>query len=84
MNKTKPVHEIRLGAIKAALWENEVGDSTKYNVTFSKNYKDGEQWKSTQSFGREDLLLLAKIADRAHSWIFEHPPGKSDGRSSAP
>ena len=24
------------------------------------------------SFGREDLPLLAKVCDRAHSWIFEH------------
>ena len=26
--------------------------------------------KSTQSFGRNDLLLLAKVADQAHSRIF--------------
>ena len=29
------------------------------------------QWKTTQSFGRNDLLVLAKVADRAHSRIFE-------------
>ena len=33
--------------------------------------KDGDQWKSTQSFSRNDLLLLAKVADQAHSRIFE-------------
>ena len=27
--------------------------------------------KSTQSFGRNDLLLLAKVADQAHSRIFQ-------------
>lgn len=31
----------------------------------------GRQWKTTQSFGRNDLLVLAKVADRAHSCIFE-------------
>ena len=29
------------------------------------------QWKTTQSFGSGDLLVLAKVADRAHSRIFE-------------
>ena len=33
--------------------------------------KDGEQWKTTQSFGNNDLLMLAKVADQAHSRIFE-------------
>ena len=27
--------------------------------------------RATQSFGRNDLLLLAKVADLAHSRIFE-------------
>lgn len=71
MNKQKPAHEIRLGAVKAAIWENKVNDVTRYNVTLSRIYKDGNQWKSTESFGREDLLIVAKVADRAHSWIYE-------------
>ena len=33
--------------------------------------KDGDEWKNTQSFSRNDLLLLAKVADQAHSRIFE-------------
>jgi hypothetical protein len=68
--KTKPVHEVRLGAIKAALWRNETENGVRFNVTFSRLYKDGDQWQSTDSFGRDDLLQLAKVADQAHSWIF--------------
>ena len=37
--------------------------------TFSRLYKDGDNWQSTESFGRDDLLLLAKVADQTHSWI---------------
>ena len=76
MKNTKPVHEVRLGSIKAAIWENKVGDATKYNVSLCRIYKDGEQWRTAESFDRDDLLLVAKVADQAHSWIFEHPPGK--------
>ena len=31
--------------------------------------KKGE-WKQSASFGKDDLLLLAKIADFAHTWIY--------------
>ena len=67
--KRKPSHEVRLGSIKAAVWRNETESGVRYNVTVSRIYKDGEEWKSTDSFGRDDLLLLAKVADHAHTWI---------------
>jgi hypothetical protein len=68
-NKTRPIHEVRLGFIKAAVWRNDTEAGVRYNVTFSRLYKDGDNWKSTDSFGRDDLLLLGKVADHAHSWI---------------
>ena len=66
---TKPTHEVRLGLIKAAVWRNETEVGVRYNATFSRLYRDGDQWKSTESFGRDDLLTLAKVADNTHSWI---------------
>jgi hypothetical protein len=70
--KDKPIHEVRIGAIKAAVWRNEVTGGVRYNVTLSRLYKDkdDDQWKSTDSFGRDDLLVLAKVADSAHTWIY--------------
>jgi hypothetical protein len=77
MNPTKPVHKVRLGTIESAVWENKLSEGKPYyKVTFCRNYKDGDEWKTTESFGRDDLLVLAKVADQTHSWIFEHPPGK--------
>jgi len=69
--KQKPAHEIRLGRIKATIWENETENGTRHNVTISRLYKDGDQWKQTTSFGREDLPLVAKVADLAHTWTYE-------------
>lgn len=31
--------------------------------------RDDCQRKSTDSFGRDDLLVLAKVADGTHTWI---------------
>ena len=72
MNITKPIHEIRLGRVKAAVWANETGTGTRYNVTLSRIYKDGEQWRASDSFGRDELLVVAKAADLAHTWIHEN------------
>ncbi len=67
----KPTHEIRLGAIKATIWRNETANGPRHNVTLVRLYKDGEEWRSSESFGRDDLLTLAKMADLAHTWIHE-------------
>ena len=78
-NSKKPVHEIRMGRIRAAVWENETKNGNVHNVTISRLYKDdNDKWSDSNSFGREDLPLLAKVTDKAHSWIFEQP-GASEG-----
>ena len=69
--KNRPVHEIRFGRIRAAIWQNETENGLRHNVTISRLYKDGEEWKDSTSFGRDDLPLVAKVCDQAHSWIFE-------------
>ena len=56
--RKKPAHEVRLGLIKAAIWENTVGDTLRYNVTFARIYKTETEWKTSDAFGREDLLVL--------------------------
>jgi aryl-phospho-beta-D-glucosidase BglC (GH1 family) len=81
--KQKPIHEVRLGHIKAAVWKNEVENGVRYNATFSRIYKDGDNWKSTDSFGRDDLLVLAKVADNAHSWIHQQSPGENGANRAA-
>ena len=71
--KNAPAHEIRLGAIKATIWENETPTGKRHNVTIARLYKDDDEWKRTESFGRDDLPRVAKVVDLAHSWIFEQP-----------
>ncbi len=67
----EPVHRVRMGRIRAAVWENGTQNGPRYNVTFTRLYKAGAQWRDSGSFGRDDLPLLAKVADQAHTWIFQ-------------
>ncbi|TWU34920.1 hypothetical protein [Novipirellula artificiosorum] len=73
--KVRPVHEVRFGRVKAAIWANDTENGTRHNVTISRIYKDGEEWKDSTSFGRDDLPLVAKVVDKAHDWIFEESSG---------
>lgn len=85
MANRKPVQEIRVGLVRAAIWENDTQNGTRHNVTFSRLYRDSDgNWKDSSSFGRDDLPLLHKVSDRAHSWIYDHgqkttaTPGEPD------
>ena len=43
-----------------------------YHVTFSRSYLDEEKrFHDANSFGRDDLPLVAKLADEAHTFIFK-------------
>ena len=70
MSETKPADEIRIGRVKATIWMNATGNGqARYSVVFSRLYREDDHWKSTHGFGRNDLLLLAKVADIAHTRI---------------
>jgi hypothetical protein len=77
-NSTKPVHEIRMGRIKAAIWRNLTENGSMHNVTLSRLYHTDDGWATTTSFGREDLPLVRKVADLAHTWIYEQAAKKDD------
>ena len=72
MTANKPVHEIRLGRVRVAVWENQSVAGPFHSVTLSRLYKDeAGKWADSASFDRDDLPLLAKLADQAHTWIYE-------------
>ena len=75
-----PVKTFRFGRIKAAVWENETEKQTYYNVTFARTYTDAAGHpQDTDSFSCDDLPLVAKLADQAHTFIFERlADSKSD------
>ena len=70
----EPVAEVRIGTIKAAIWQNprkEVENGVRYNTTFQRLYRGEKGWQSTDSFGYHDLLVLAKVASEAHTRVHE-------------
>jgi hypothetical protein len=73
----RPVHEVRLGRVKAVVWANDGEHGVRYSVSVARVYKDKQdRWQTTESFGRDDLLVLAKVCDLAHTWISEATKGQ--------
>lgn len=85
MANQKPVHEIRLGKVKAAIWRNETDAGPRYSVTIVRLYKNDQEdrWESSSSFGRDELPLVSKVADQVHSWIFQQAERSDDSQSNA-
>jgi hypothetical protein len=82
--KQRPVHEIRLRRIKASIWANETEEGDVwFNVAIARLYKEGDQWRDTSTFSRDDLPLVAKAADMAFLWIWgQDAPADSDEAAS--
>lgn len=69
-NSNQPVFTYRLGNISATIWPNQVNDKTYYSTEIVRNYKDKDgNWKASSSFSHDELLNVAKIAERAEEYI---------------
>jgi hypothetical protein len=70
--KNKPVHEIRLGRIRAAIWANQTeADKVRFGITVSRLYRDGDRWHDSQTYYHDDLLVVSKIVHMAYVWIWD-------------
>ena len=76
-DKAKPVHEERIGRVKAVVWANQTPNGIRHNVTFKRIFKreGSSNWEQSDSFGREDLPLLMEVAKRAWLWTFAEGQG---------
>ncbi|MCC6971106.1 MAG: hypothetical protein IT434_12905 [Phycisphaerales bacterium] len=68
----KPVQHVRRGGVQAAIWKNTGRRGSYFAVTFERRYKDEhDEWRTSHAFGRDQLLVLAKVAEVAFHAIHE-------------
>lgn len=68
----RPIHEIRYGLIKARIWRKRTRSGIRHIVSVVRLYRNGDVWKESTRFGRDDLPLVALVLDHAHTWIFQN------------
>lgn len=71
MENKKPTYEVKLGTIKGTVWLNDVNGKTIPNISITRLYKKGNSWESTSNFTHKDLLLVSKVADDIHSYLYQ-------------
>lgn len=86
-NSVKPVHVIRLRGITASVFANiaetKTGDVTYHKVSLQRTYKDGKEFKTTTSFGRDDLPIVRLLTDRAWQFILDTEANHGRDENSA-
>jgi hypothetical protein len=65
----EPVKKIKIGGIEAAVWQNKSSEGKEfYNVTMERSYKDGEEWKKTNSLRVNDLPKAILALQKAYEF----------------
>ena len=72
-----PIKKFSAGTVSCALWENEVTTANGRTIsllkaTVERRYKDKDgQWKSSNSFGRNEIPLVQYVLGKAFEAIVE-------------
>jgi hypothetical protein len=64
-----PIHEMRVGAIKARIWQKRTSFGSRHTISLVRLFRNGDVWKESTRFGRDDLPVLRLLLDKVHTWI---------------
>ena len=68
----RPVHEVRRGLIRARIWQKRTRSGARHTLAVTRLFRNGDTWKESTRFGRDDIPLLRLVLDEAHTWIYLH------------
>jgi hypothetical protein len=72
---SKPVKTFRLRGVSASAFQNHTEskgrDVTFHKVSLQRRYRDGDEWKTTSSFSRDDLPIARLLLERAWQFILD-------------
>ena len=67
----KPAAVFRARGMKASVFGNAGENGIFYKSTLQRVYKQGEEWKTTQALGRDDLLVAQYLLGKAWEFILQ-------------
>jgi hypothetical protein len=71
-NTNRPIANVNLFPLSAAIWANKTEKGVLYNVTLERSYKDDAgKWQSTSNLNANDMLLVAKLANLVDTKVRE-------------
>ena len=76
----KPIENIRVGNVQAAVWENQGEKGSFLTASFSRSYEKDGQWHKAYDFSPAQLADLQRAAREAEELIRAH--GKEKGNEA--
>mgnify|MGYP000844158898 CR=1 FL=1 len=67
----KPAAVFRARGVKVSVFANAGDNGTFYKTTLQRIYKQGEEWKTTSSLGRDDLPVAQHLLGKAWDFILQ-------------
>ena len=78
-NAPTPAYEARLNHIRLTIWENVNKGSSYFNTVITRRYKDGDEFKESNTFsGLGDIALLSEAVNLAREFIRERTLKSTD------
>lgn len=79
----RPLAKFKAGSVVCAVWENEaqIGGQTKtvLKATVERRYKAEDGWKSSGSYGRNEIPLVRHVLQQAFELILQERSGNTNG-----
>ncbi len=66
-----PIHEIRRGLITIRIWQKHTRGHLRHTITVTRLYRNGDLWKESTRFERDDIALVRLALDVAQTWIIQ-------------
>ncbi len=66
-----PIKVFRLRGVKASVFENQSEQGVFHKVSLQRVYREGQEWKTTASLGRDDLPVARLLLQRCWEFILE-------------
>jgi len=80
----KPAKKFQLRGVSASVFENKSEQGVPFHkVSITRTYKSGDQFKSTSTFGRDDLPLVETLARQAWLEILKREAERSSNKDDA-
>lgn len=83
MKDRKPIHELRLGTLRAMIWDNGGDDSeSQFRICVSRISKGKNAWKETHMLSPDDLPVAAAAMEMCYSWLWRREIIRQDAKAT--
>jgi hypothetical protein len=68
----KPEKTFRIGSVSASVFVNQSDEGEFRTIALQRRYKDGDEWKSSNSFTKPQAAAALAVLQRALGYVLDH------------